>query len=175
MATPTPDPAANPVRPEQTRATSARGSEEPADPGRRDLAAMIVPLGRALMAAELPVLRRHGLTMWGYAVLLALNEEPVRTQAALAESIGADKTRIISVLDGLQEAGLITRAPDPADRRVHLLSLTAEGRRTRAATQADIQRQEEHLLAELAPDDRRGFLRALRQLSSIPPDDLIPG
>ncbi len=148
------------------------GPAGPAGPGRRDLAAMIVPLGRALMAAELPVLRRHGLTMWGYVVLLALNEEPVRTQAALAESIGADKTRIIGVLDGLQQAGLITRAPDPADRRVHLLSLTAQGRRIRAAAQADIQRQEERLLARLPPADRASFLRALQALSSVPPDQL---
>ena len=164
MATPTPDRRANP----------ARSSEEPAEPDRKDLAAMIVPLGRALMAAELPVLRRHGLTMWGYVVLLALNEEPVRTQAALAESIGADKTRIIGVLDGLQQAGLITRAPDPADRRVHLLSLTAQGRRARAAAQAGIQRQEERLLTQLAPDDRRGFLRGLQRLASMPPEDLVP-
>ncbi len=128
---------------------------------------MIVPLGRALMAAELPILRQHGLTMWGYVVLLALNEAPVRTQAALAESIGADKTRIISVLDDLQRAGLIARAPDPADRRVHLLSLTADGRRTRAAAQADIQRQEERLLAGLPPDDARTFLRTLATLSSL--------
>ncbi|HKR72185.1 MAG TPA: MarR family winged helix-turn-helix transcriptional regulator [Streptosporangiaceae bacterium] len=173
MSTPTPDLGANPVRPEHAPASPAR-SNEPAEPGRKDLAAMIVPLGRTLMAAELPVLQRHGLTMWGYVVLLALNEDPVRTQAALAESIGADKTRIISVLDGLQQAGLITRAPDPGDRRVHLLSLTAEGRRTRAAAQADIQRQEERLLARLGPDDCRGFLRALHRLSSIPPEDLIP-
>src|SRR5262245_52918297 len=161
MATPTPDRRANP----------ARSSEEPAERDRKDLAAMIVPLGRALMAAELPVLRRHGLTMWGYIVLLALNEEPVRTQAALADSIGADKTRIISVLDGLQQTGLISRRPDPDDRRVHLLSLTAEGRRLRAAAQADIQRQEDRLLTRLPADDRRGFLRALQVLSAVPPED----
>lgn len=140
--------------------------------GRPDLAAMIVPLGRALAAAELPVLRSHGLSMWGYIVLLALDEEPVRTQAAFAESIGADKTRIISVLDGLQEAGLISRAPDPADRRVHLLSLTADGRRLRAAAQAGIQRQEDRLLARLPPGDRASFLRALQALSSVPPDQI---
>jgi MarR family transcriptional regulator, organic hydroperoxide resistance regulator len=128
---------------------------------------MIVPLGRALMAAEQPVLRRYGLTMWGYVVLLALGDEPVRTQAALAESIGADKTRIIGVLDDLQQAGLIHRDADPADRRAHLLSLTAEGRRLRAATQADIQRQEERLLARLPPGDRDVFLRALQTLSSV--------
>src|SRR5438105_6184949 len=59
-------------------------------PRRRDLAAMVVPLGRALMAAELPVLRAHDISMWGYAVLLALGERPTRTQAALAAAIGAD-------------------------------------------------------------------------------------
>jgi DNA-binding MarR family transcriptional regulator len=174
MAAATPDSGADPSPSDRTRGTPARNSDEAAEPGRRDLAAMIVPLGRTLMAAELPVLRRHGLTMWGYVVLLALNEEPVRTQAALAESIGADKTRIITVLDGLQRAGLITRAPDPVDRRVHLLSLTPAGRRTRAAAQADIQHQEERLLSRLPPDDRRGFLDALQQLSSIPPDELAP-
>ncbi len=139
---------------------------ERAEPGRPDLAAMIVPLGRALTAAELPVLRGHGLTMWGYIVLLALGEEPVRTQAALAESIGADKTRIIGVLDGLQQAGLIRRDPDPADRRVHLLSLTEAGQRVRAEAQDGIQRQEDRLLALLPPADRRSFVRALQILSS---------
>ena len=139
---------------------------ERAEPGRPDLAAMIVPLGRALTAAELPVLRGHGLTMWGYIVLLALGDEPVRTQAALAESIGADKTRIIGVLDGLQQAGLIRRDPDPDDRRVHLLSLTEAGQRLRAEAQAGIQRQEDRVLALLPPADRRSFVRALQILSS---------
>ena len=144
---------------------------ERAEPGRPDLAAMIVPLGRALTAAELPVLRGHGLTMWGYIVLLALGDEPVRTQAALAESIGADKTRIISVLDGLQQAGLIRRDPDPDDRRVHLLSLTEAGQRLRAEAQAGIQRQEDRLLALLPPADRRSLVRALQILSSLPADE----
>src|SRR3954452_12351861 len=125
---------------------------------RRDLAAMIVPLGRALMAAELPVLRAHDVSIWGYSVLIALDDEPLRTQAALAESIGADKTRIIGVLDDLQGKGLILREPDPADRRVRLLSITPEGRRVRESVQAAIQEGEERLLALLPADDRRGFL-----------------
>jgi DNA-binding MarR family transcriptional regulator len=134
---------------------------------------MIVPLGRALTAAELPVLSSHGLSMWGYSVLLALRTEPVRTQAALADTIGADKTRIIGVLDELQQAGLIRRDPDPADRRVHLLSLTPAGRDRRDAAQAAIQRQEELLLARLPPADRQAFIRVLRTLSALPPDDVI--
>ena len=60
---------------------------------RPDLAAMIVPLGRALVAAELPVLKAHNLTMWGYVVLLGLDEEPTRSQSALAQSIGPFRNR----------------------------------------------------------------------------------
>jgi DNA-binding HxlR family transcriptional regulator len=64
--------------------------------------------------------------MWGYTVLNALDGAPARTQAALAQAIGADKTRIIATLDELQQAGLITREPDPADRRARLRSITGQ-------------------------------------------------
>ncbi|MFC4589131.1 MarR family winged helix-turn-helix transcriptional regulator [Sphaerisporangium corydalis] len=139
---------------------------------RPDLAAMISPLSRALIDAELPVLREHGLSMWAYMVLLALEARPLRTQAALAESIGADKTRIISVLDDLQRRGLIERTPDPADRRARLLSLTDEGRRVRDSAQTGIQAKEERLLSRLPPEDRQGFLNALRTLAALPPDQI---
>jgi DNA-binding MarR family transcriptional regulator len=133
---------------------------------RPDLAAMIVPLGRALAAAERPVLHEHGLSMWAYMVLLHLDEQPIRTQAALAGAVGADKTRIIRVLDDLAARGLIHRQPDPADRRARLLSITDSGRRIRDAAQAAVQRREEEdLLARLTPAQRRGFLDALAILS----------
>nr|BFE69039.1 hypothetical protein GCM10020092_023400 [Actinoplanes digitatis] len=91
---------------------------------RPDLAAMAARLARSLVAAERPVLAAHDVSMWGYVVLGALADEPMRTQAALARAIGADKTRIIGTLDELQERALIEREPDPDDRRVRLLRLT---------------------------------------------------
>jgi DNA-binding MarR family transcriptional regulator len=131
---------------------------------RPDLAAMVARLARALIEAERPVLAAHELPMWGYIVLSALRDEPMRTQAALARAIGADKTRIISVLDDLQERGLIEREPDPADRRVRLLRLTAAGRRLHGAVRSAIRRQEEQLLGELPAADREAFLRTLQRL-----------
>lgn len=133
---------------------------------------MLLPLGRALATAELPILRKHELSMWGYVVLSRLAEQPVRTQAALARSIGADKTRLIADLDELQDRGLIRREPDPADRRVRLVSLTADGARVRAAAQSAIQRQENQLLARLPAADRRAFLRSLEFLASLDPEEI---
>src|SRR3954449_839158 len=109
---------------------------------RPDLAAMVVGLGRALIAIEQPILAAHAVSMWGYIVLTALRAEPMRTQAALARAIGADKTRLIAVLDDLQERGLIQREPDPADRRVRLLDLTDAGRRLHADVRVDLRAEE---------------------------------
>jgi MarR family transcriptional regulator, organic hydroperoxide resistance regulator len=151
---------------------SVAGQEQAPRP--EDLAAMVVPLGRALARAEEPVLRDCGLTMWGYRVLLALAGQPARSQVALAEQIGADKTRLIPVLDELQESGLIERQPDPADRRARLLSVTPEGQRACATAQARIQRREDELLAILPPADRVVFLRALEVLLAAEREETSP-
>jgi DNA-binding MarR family transcriptional regulator len=131
---------------------------------------MVTRLGRRLIALEQPILAEHGVSMWGYIVLSALDEAahsgdgPLRTQAALARAIGADKTRIIGVLDDLQERGAIERRPDPADRRVHLLALTDAGRAVHLAVRAAIRGEEERLLGALPEADRSAFLRALQRL-----------
>ena len=126
---------------------------------------MLAELGRQTLAAEMPVLAAHGVSMWGYIVLSALDRSPIRTQAALAEAIGADKTRIIPTLDELQSHGYIERMPDPDDRRARLLAITDSGRSIKDAVQADIQRGEEQWLGLVSANDRDVFLRVLDQLS----------
>ncbi|WP_275987799.1 MarR family winged helix-turn-helix transcriptional regulator [Mycolicibacterium sphagni] len=130
---------------------------------------MLAPLLRELIAAEEPVLAAHEVSMWGYVVLSALDAAPMRTQAALAATIGADKTRIIRDLDELQQRGLIERRPDPDDRRVRLLAITEAGRAVKNAVQAEIQRGEEHWLGVLDAEERRTFLRVLSRLSAGEP------
>ncbi|MEV6304379.1 MarR family transcriptional regulator [Actinoplanes sp. NPDC051861] len=132
--------------------------------GRPDLAAMLARLARQLIAIEQPILAEHDVSMWGYAVLTALRDEPMRTQAALARSIGADKTRIIGILDELQRRTLIEREPDPADRRVRLLRLTPAGRDLHSAVQAEIRSAEETMLGQLDDEERHFFLQALENL-----------
>jgi len=135
-----------------------------AESERADLGAMVMRLGRRLLAMEQPILERHGVTMWAYVVLTALCDGPARAQAALAAAINADKTRLIPVLDDLQKRGLIEREPDPADRRVRLLGLTSEGCRLQQAVQAEIRSAEEIMLSKIK--DQAAFVRALGELSA---------
>jgi DNA-binding MarR family transcriptional regulator len=133
---------------------------------RDDLGAMTFRLGRRLLAMEQPILARHEVSMWAYAVLTALRKTPMRTQATLAASIGADKTRLIPILDDLQRRGLIEREPDPADRRVRLLDLTDAGRRLYRAIRTEVRAAEDALLAATPAAEREAFLRTLIALSA---------
>ena len=141
---------------------------------RPDLAALMVPLGRSLIRAELPLLEAHGLSMWAYAVLTALRDNEASSQASLASSIGADRTRIIAVLDDLQDRKLINRQPDPSDRRSNLLSLTAGGRKTVTAVQKAIRENEKRILAGVSPADRDVFLRVLSHLAGLDDSGIDP-
>ncbi|WP_430782793.1 MarR family winged helix-turn-helix transcriptional regulator [Actinoplanes sp. G11-F43] len=132
---------------------------------RDDLAVLTFRLSRRLLAIEQPILDRHGVPMWSYAVLTALSEGPTRSQASLATAIGADKTRLIPVLDDLQRRGLISREPDPTDRRVRLLSLTESGQRIHGTIHTEIRAAENALLSDLPQADREAFVRSLIRLS----------
>src|SRR3954452_3909854 len=103
---------------------------------------MFARITRRLIAAERPLLDAHGLTMWGYVVLNHLARGPAETQLALAAAIGHDKTRLIAVLDALESDGLITREPDPSDRRARLVQITPAGLRRHAAAVVDIRAME---------------------------------
>jgi DNA-binding MarR family transcriptional regulator len=130
-----------------------------------DLAALVGRLARRLRAAEEPVLARAGLTMWEYVTLAHLAREPAESQQALARTMGYDKTRLIGLLDALERDGLITRAPEPPDRRAHVVRLTKAGRHRFDAAQAGIRELEAELLAPLPAADRRTLRESLARLT----------
>ena len=51
-----------------------------------------------------------------------------QSQQALAERLSVPASRMVALVDRLEEAGLLERRPDPADRRVRGLYLTRKGR-----------------------------------------------
>jgi DNA-binding MarR family transcriptional regulator len=67
-------------------------------------------------------------------------------------------------LDRLEEAGLITRSPDPDDRRGTLIALTAAGRRLiDGVTEAHLD-NERRLLSALTETEQRQLADLLRKL-----------
>jgi DNA-binding MarR family transcriptional regulator len=135
---------------------------------RDDLGALFARITRRLIDAERPLLAAHQLSMWSYIALSHLARSPTGTQLELARAIGHDKTRLITLLDELQTAGLITREPDPADRRARTVLLTTAGRERHAAARSDIRAMEEQLLADLDAVERENLLAVLPRLATRP-------
>ena len=50
-----------------------------------------------------------------------------QSQQALAERMGVPPSRMVALVDRLEENGLLERRPHPDDRRIRALHLTAEG------------------------------------------------
>jgi DNA-binding MarR family transcriptional regulator len=132
---------------------------------RPDLGVLAHRLTRAIAAAEAPILASHDLAMWDYVVLAALDSGPAPTQAQLSGSTGRDQTRLIPILEKLETRGLLGRAPDPADRRRRVVTLTADGRDVLAQCRAAIRELESRLLSDLDAADREPFVRALQHLA----------
>jgi len=86
---------------------------------------------------------------------------PVRV-SDLAESQGVDKSTITPQVRRLEERDLVTRRPDPADRRAVLLSVTARGHRIRRQMNKAGAAVFDDVLRDWPDDDRRALAEELR-------------
>jgi DNA-binding MarR family transcriptional regulator len=127
----------------------------------QDLGALLARATRRVLIEEEPLLAAHDLSMWAYIVLSRLAASPAETQLSLAREVGYDKSRLIGLLDQLEDEGLVVRTPDPADRRAKIVTLTASGRKRHEDARRAIRKMERRLLAD-ADDAAR-----LRQLLAL--------
>ena len=107
--------------------------------------------GRALVAAALA---GEGLKMWHHVVLSAVAELGPVAQAELVRGVGLDAKDMVGVLNDLQAAGLVVRAPDPHDRRKNAVTVTAAGRRLLARCERAARKANDELLAPLTGVER---------------------
>ncbi|MFJ7250849.1 MarR family winged helix-turn-helix transcriptional regulator [Kitasatospora sp. NPDC098652] len=80
----------------------------------------------------------------------------------LADKLHIAPRSATTVVDALEEAGLVERRPDPADRRAVRILLTEEGR---AAVERILQVRDEvaqDYFGEVSPEDEEVLLRVLR-------------
>lgn len=89
-----------------------------------DLAWEIAETAHALRRFYDRRVQQLGVTRAQWRVLAVLGREPGLKQVSLAERLDIEPITLSRTIDRLQQAGLVTRRPDPADRRAWRLELT---------------------------------------------------
>jgi DNA-binding MarR family transcriptional regulator len=107
---------------------------------------------------------KHGLGLRDHIVMSALDKTPGLTQVELAKTLGLDKTTLMSLLDRLEQQGLVVRRPDPRDRRARIPELTPAGDERRARVAAASTAAEQDALSSFSAGDVALLRRMLFEL-----------
>jgi DNA-binding MarR family transcriptional regulator len=98
------------------------------------------------------------------SILGALVEQGPLSQARLGELLQVNRTIMVRLVDGLEQAGLVRRERDPADRRRYALVPTADGRVAHAAMHRGAAGGDVALAAGLTAAEHRRLNELLRPL-----------
>jgi len=107
-------------------------------------------------------LRKFDVRPAQYSVLVVIEANAGLSQADVAEALGIERARLVRLLDGLEQRGLIRRLQSPRDRRSHALVLTRDGARKLKPIRDLAAKHEARLEATLGADTRNLLLAALR-------------
>ena len=132
-----------------------------------DLCSHIRSAEQALTAHHEAVLRRYGLAMTQYLVLLALSQQGGMSAAQLARACGVTQQSMASVLSGLQGKGLIHRAPSPLHAKVQIATATPEGDAVFREAYGEVAVLERHLAEAFSAKERESLIALLERATSV--------
>jgi DNA-binding MarR family transcriptional regulator len=107
---------------------------------------------------------RFGLNVGEFKVLLKLDRHGAMTAGELADVLNLSTGATTNRLDGLEEAGFISRTRDPDDRRSVLIDITTAGREVLDRIVEAQGGEERDMLAVLSPAERDRLNDLLRTL-----------
>ncbi|HLS76491.1 MAG TPA: MarR family winged helix-turn-helix transcriptional regulator [Nocardia sp.] len=105
-----------------------------------------------------------GARGYHYRILATLAEFGPASQIDLGRRGNIDRSDVVAAVNQLADQGCVERAPDPADRRRNIVTLTAAGERLLHRLDRALDEVQDGLLAPLGPDDREEFTRLLARL-----------
>jgi DNA-binding MarR family transcriptional regulator len=123
---------------------------------------------RRLRAAHAAV----GVSPRQFHLLGLLHDNGPTSQTELGQTMKIDKSIAVSLLNPLEASGWVSRERDSADRRRHLVSLTAAGKRQFNKAARAQHEAEEELFAGLSTKQRRDLAATLLALrNTLDADD----
>lgn len=129
---------------------------------RAGLGPMLAQVARHWRRAVDTRLQPFGLTeaTWLPLLRLARAPRPMR-QKDLAASLGLDGSSVVRLLDSLEQAGLVERRQEDADRRARAIVLTDQGRAVAGRVEAVSRAVREELFAGLDDADLAAAYRVV--------------
>ena len=109
-------------------------------------------------------LKPLGIHPGEFALMRFVAASEGQSQQALADRLGVPPSRMVAKVDTLEEAGLVERRTDPADRRIRGLHLTRKGRGLLKRAAAIAVEYEGQLCADLDSDEREQLIDLLQKL-----------
>ncbi|MFE5836749.1 MarR family winged helix-turn-helix transcriptional regulator [Arthrobacter sp. NPDC056493] len=135
-------------------------------PGRSKRTAFLLSqLGAVASSRFADRTREIGLTPGDAGVLRLLGRAPGLSQRSLADRLGAVPSRVVSLIDSLQERGLVERVRSNTDRRNYELHLTDAGQRVLRELRGIAEQHEAELLAPLSGEQAAQLELLLAQLA----------
>jgi DNA-binding MarR family transcriptional regulator len=107
-----------------------------------------------------------GLEPRHFAVLSAVESAEGQSQQVIGDRLGIPASTMVSIVDHLEEAGLLERRLRSTDRRTRTLHLTPRGETLRSEAFAAAMEQEARICAGFDPGEREQLLALLRRVSS---------
>lgn len=125
------------------------------------LVTQVAAVGERLVGERLAA---AGVRRYHYRVLAALDEFGPSSQAAVGRSSGVHSSDVVAVVNELVERGLVSRTPDPEDRRRNVVAVTAAGVAKLRELDAVLGEVQDDLLGSLSDRDRGELVRLLGQV-----------
>jgi DNA-binding MarR family transcriptional regulator len=122
-------------------------------------------LGMSAKEQTLDGFDEAGLHPYHHAILAVLDEGQRETQGAIADALGYDKGQLVGLLDELEDAGLVVRQRDQADRRRQIVQMTPAGRKSLEKLRRLSTRIEDEFLAPLSDKERAQLHATLLRLA----------
>ncbi|MFG6279304.1 MarR family winged helix-turn-helix transcriptional regulator [Microbacterium sp. 5K110] len=117
------------------------------------------------IAAGNAALAPLGLRVRSYSVLALAAGETRPSQREVSDHLRLDPSQVVALVDDLQRRGLVTREPDPRDRRANVVVITAPGRALLDEARPAILAAERELHTGLDDGERRQLTTLLRRVA----------